>query len=640
MGGFNYTDYYVSWDPISQSKTFEEMANGDGTYTIPVDQLDTMACTRVRIQLFDDGGHLIVGKDYTVPIMIDKPTATTADNEYFHSYARKDNPQEVCKKCDVIILGTGILTKAESSAQDVPQVNNVKVYPGGKLVIPEGTSYTVNTLALRRQDESVAKADIQGALTINAAGKNTYLDLRIDPTNWHYVALPYDCDMSDIVFTDGTAAVQNTDFFVKWYDGAERAASLSGGWKHVTSGVMKKGQGYIVGLAGSGNVKRELRFPMLNTVITEETTDKTVTGVYGHGCTNDELRPNHKGWNLIGHPYMVDYKLDFGDKLRTGELVPDPDEDGKWKINEGTEGLRYIVCPRNNGKSEYEQKPLASLGNDVMMPFTAYFVQIGGTDPTAEQAIEFHTSKRQSIIRRAPAEYEEDNHPVWCAVMLTNDKGEQDVTTLLVSDQFTTDYDMMDDLVKMRGTKYSSYTKPVIASRNDAGEMAFNALPDNSAKAGVPLNFYAAAQGQYTLALDGSYSLDEITDVQLFDSELSTWHNLMTENYTFNAQKGDNTTRFTLYVTVERKQPQTPTEAENIKDKLTLSTMDKTLLLSGLREDATIYVYDMSGKLIASDRHTSSGDKGVWRTTVSTQGVYFVRVMIGNEQQTLNTIVY
>jgi hypothetical protein len=201
----------------------------------------------------------------------------------------------------------------------------------------------------------------------------------------------------------------------------------------------------------------------------------------------------------------------------------------------------------------------------------------------------------------------------------------------------------MDDLVKMRGTYYQYAqitTKPVLASRNDEGEMAFNALPDSTARLGIPLNFFAAAQGQYTIALDGRYSLEEVKEVQLYDSELNNWHNLMTGDYSFTAKKGNNTTRFTLYVTVERQQPQTPTDVDNIYGNLTLTTLDKTLILSGLHEDAEIYVYDMSGKLIAADLHDANGDNSVWRTTVSTQGVYFVRVMTGNEPQTLNTIVY
>lgn len=133
-----------------------------------------------------------------------------------------------------------------------------------------------------------------------------------------------------------------------------------------------------------------------------------------------------------------------------------------------------------------------------MPPFTSYFVQIGGTDPAEPQVVGFHASQvgasPSPIVRRQRSEYEdvEDTHPVWCAIDLTNPQGETDKTTVLVSNDFTDDYDMMNDMVKMRGSYYSYYTRPVLASRNNEGEMAFNALPDASALSGIPLSFFAA----------------------------------------------------------------------------------------------------------------------------------------------------
>ena len=78
---------------------------------------------------------------------------------------------------------------------------------------------------------------------------------------------------------------------------------------------------------------------------------------------------------------------------------------------------------------------------------------------------------------------------------MTAPNAEKDNTTLLISNDFTDDYDMMDDLVKMRGDYYQYFDLPVLASLNNAGEMAFNALPDVSAEAGVPLVYVASQAG-------------------------------------------------------------------------------------------------------------------------------------------------
>ncbi len=653
IANMNYNEYYIDWTNINAGTELDQFTHNPETkeYTITIDNMRQHACLNLRFQLVQ-GEEVLTEASQQVPIVV---TGNVDTNDDLFSALVVDktsgNPsyshsKDRCKTCDVVVLGTATLTKGpDTDPKDVPEIGNLKVYPGGKLIVPDETNYTVNSLALRRQEDNLSIADIKGGLTIGTAN-STFLDIRIDPTNWHYFTLPYDCNVSDIRFVndDVTIPVIGTDFLISAYDGEHRAATQATSWRDLTStDVLYKGVGYIIGLPGSGKVQREFRFPMSNDVIAEEkASEGKQTGIFhawGGDKSDTELRPNHKGWNLIGNPYLTYYETKLQDPLPTGELIHDPDEDpwlGHYVRN--TDGVRYIVVPVDNGWSEYEQ---VAIFNYHMAPFTSYFVQLGG-DPAADLTItyEYGQSGKMNIIRRQPAEYEEDNHEVWFGITLANEKAEQDETALLISDKFTDDYDIMNDLVKMRGTYYKYYTKPVLASRNAADELAFNALPDNSAKAGVPLNFYAASQGQYTIALDGRYSLEEIKDAQLFDSELNTWHNLMAGDYGFTAKKGDNTTRFMLYVTVERKQPQVPTEINNISGKLTLTTADRTLILSGLREDADIYVYDMSGKLIAADRHFANGDNSVWRTTVSTQGVYFVRVKTGTEQQTLNTIVY
>ena len=199
---------------------------------------------------------------------------------------------------------------------------------------------------------------------------------------------------------------------------------------------------------------------------------------------------------------------------------------------------------------------------------------------------------------------------------------------------------MMNDLAKQRGDYYTYYNKPVLASRNNEGEMAFNALPDESASTvGVPLNFYAAQAGTYTIATDNRFNLEEVKSAMLHDATNNTYTDLLTQNYEFTASKGNNTDRFTLYVRVERKKaPEVATGTDNILEngKLSLIAIDRTLVLSGLDEAADIYVYDMSGKLIKGERNAS---EGVWRANVSAQGVYFVRVNSQSGQQTLRTIV-
>jgi hypothetical protein len=656
LGIFNYSEYYKEWNTILPGVILDDNVRDPEakTYEIEIPNLAKYSCLNLKFQLTDkdDVSHVYTEQEVQVPILV-KDEHTTVD-QIFNSIVKTDGGDPLydesiqrCQTCDVVVLGGGLLTKAtDGTTHDAPEIGNLKVYPGGKVVVPEGTTYTVNSLALRRQEDALSLAQVEGTLSIKQPN-STFLDIRIDPSNWHYFTLPYDVNVSDIKFVDGTPAAIGTDFRIGTYDGEHRAATQSASWVYLNSeDVLKAGLGYIIGLPGSGKVQRELRFPMANEVITAEKTDKVIAGFHAWGGdkSDEELRPNHKGWNLIGAPYLTYYETELTTPLPTGKLVEDTSEDpwqGHYVRND--DGLRYIVVPQDNGWSEYKQVAIA---NYHMAPFTSYFVQIGGSDPAADQTISYTASQagKLSIVRRAVQEDVEDNHEVWFGVELVNADGLKDETALLISDKFTNDYDIMDDLVKMRGQYYQYAqitTKPVLASRNLKGEMAFNALPDSTAAAGVPLNFFAAKDGDYRFTISGNYPLDEVKSAYLYDNDNATqkWHNLMESDYTFTTKRGDNTTRFMLAVTVERKQPEITTALDNMSSKLTLTTINRMLVLSGLTSESDIYVYDVSGKLLSTGQYNASAS-GVFRTTVENAGVYFVRVCSKDGQQTLQTIVY
>lgn len=668
VGKFDYNKYYREYTQIGEDKYLSNFDRAeDGTYTLSIDNMRQYACLNLKFQLteHDNKANVLTEQIVQVPIVV--KDARTSDDELFNTIIKSDEPPydpmitqsiERCKTCNVVVLSTGTLTKAaDGTTHDVAELRDVKVYPGGKLIVPEGTHYVINSLSLRRQEDEIASAKIDAGLSSDPSdvsnkglyireSNGVYLDVRIDPSNWHYFTLPYDCRVGDIRFSDGTPAKVNNDYLISWYDGAYRAEHKDGGWTDITEEdyVLKKGLGYIVALPGEGLIKRELRFPMANEVISAELANKEVGGLYAYGGdkTDEELRPNHKGWNMIGNPYLYDYTTDIvKSPLATGELIHDQSSpwNGQWVR---TGDARYIVEPIDNGWTGYRQTTISNL-----KPFTSYFIQIGTTtdgkdNPETERNITFTKTSKASIARRnmPAAEAEEPMYPVWYGIEMTAPNAEKDNTTLLISDEFTDGYDMMDDLIKMRGSYYQYYPYPVLASRNNEGEMAFNALPDSSASViGVPLNYYAAQAGTYTIRTDSRFDLEEVKSAMLYDATTNQYNDLLAGDYSFTTAKGDNTNRFKLFVRVERKKaPDVATGTDNILEngKLSLIAIDRTLVLSGLDEAADIYVYDMSGKLIKGERNAS---EGVWRANVSAQGVYFVRVNSQSGQQTLRTIV-
>lgn len=344
---------------------------------------------------------------------------------------------------------------------------------------------------------------------------------------------------------------------------------------------------------------------------------------------------------MIGNPFLTYYNATGIDSpLQMGTLekeIVDGRWTGKWNLNT-TGNIRYLVEPVDNGWSEYRQVAITTIDN--LEPFTCYFVQVGGNDPQQPQGIDFATSniQRASIVAKANNS-DEYNEPIWFGITMSNANGEADNTALLISNDFTTDYDVMDDLIKMRGAYYQYYSKPVVATRNDYGEMAFNALPDDDAASGVPVNYFAAANGQYTIAVDDRYDISRIEEATLFDADNSQWHNLLLSDYTFSSTRQDNKSRLSLFVKV-RRTPQIATDTERLGDDqwthVRLISQQGILTIRGVTMGTCVWVYSADGKLAYHNTHAA--DNATITLSLPT-GVYYIRLANELTATTLKTIV-
>ena len=673
VGTFDYSDYYTKYVPMGSEQVFDENArNADGTVTIPITDLYKHACSNIRVKLTNSNSDVLTDREYKVPIMIttDQETAYTDENKNQNAfYALQQNlatkevdgeghviathplsleeVREICKTCDVVVRDNATLTKVtDGTTNDHPQVHNVYVYEGASIVIPDGVdhNYTINGLSLRRKGDVVASAQVQGTgKFVLPADEPVCLDLRVDANNWHWFTLPYDCDIADVTWIDGTPAKYNTDWFLMYYDGESRAASTNphdNHWKVYSGTTIEAGKGYIVGITGDlahPDYTFELRFPMAQEVLTAEQTDKTVP-VNAWGVQSDNT-PNNLGWNLVGNPYLNYYKTaDEYSPLAGLPLIHYIDTDpvtGEWNY-ENSGSVPYVVTPIDGGWYEYQQE-LASEVN--MMPFTAYFVQVGDSNKHVNgQALDasFLASNRgkKSIVRRAPREVEEIEEPIIVRVELTNSKGESDKTSLVIDDRFTNEYEMNGDFFKWFGDYYNYYTKPVLYTIGaDQGKRAFNALNEELAKQPIPMGMYAAQAGNYTFSLNQQFDLSRVEEVWLYDATQSTYTNLMQSDYTFSTSKVNGAGRFSLSVKLA---PKVATSIDNVTaDKVWATTHTKQVIVNGLENGMHLWLYDATGKLLYNEptsnyQHTYS---------VPQTGTYFVSVMKGNAKQTIKVVV-
>lgn len=597
VGSYDYNEYYAKYDTITKDLSLDDKRQPDGTYYIHITGLSEKSCTNLRITVKDASDKTINGT-WKVPIFVTNDGGALSDGNVATTDVVFTKEGEDCAQCDVVIMRNANLSVATGGKNTV---RNVEVYHSGQLNIPADQSFNIQRLIMRSKEDTVPRADMRGALNQN---ETTFaFDKRIKAGRWYKIALPYRCKISDVTFRNGELAHYNTDWYLQTYDGDNRANGIqTGNWHIYTGEYMEPGVGYNLaideGILDEGNHYAELRFPM--TANAEFAENATVpVGVNAWGANNsrtkggDPVTPNHLGWNMIGNPYMLDYTTgSVTTPLTIGKLEPDGIT---WTLNNN--GLRYVVALKST-RDSYEQIAIGA-GKKEMEPFMAYFVQIDGS--TDREALNITFAKGQqhgrSIVRRNRAQYEEeDNTPVWCAVNITNPLNEKDETTLLISDDFTEDYDMMNDFTKMRGDKYKEYSKPVLASRNTTGDMAFNAVPDSTAAKGVPLTFYTNQAGQFTFRMDFTYGLDKIQRVEIYDDNDKQWHSLMNgDEYSFYSDHlGDNTDRFRMRVVVDRKAPHITTDLEPTESE---NSAPSKLLING-----HVYIfrggriYDITGK--------------------------------------------
>lgn len=670
VGTFDYSDYYTKYVPMDGgTSTFDENdRNPDGTVTISILDLYKRACSNIRVKLTNSNGDVLTDREYKVPIMITSTQGTNgqtfldlqqnlatkevdAEGNVIRTYPLTlDEVREICKTCDVVIRDNATLTKVtDGTENDHPQVNNVMIYEGASLEIPSGAdyNYTINSLSLRRKGDIVASAKVEegGKLHLPAsATAPIYLDMRVDANNWHWFTLPYNCNIADVTWVDGTPAQYNKDWFIMFYDGNSRANEQSiyeNHWKVYNGTTIEAGKGYIVGIQGDithPDYTFELRFPMTTDVLTNEHIDKTVA-VNAWGVDMD-ITPNKKGWNLVGNPYLDYYKTSENISFKGLSLIKYGSIDSVTgdRLYDDSGNIPFLVSPVDGGWYEYKQE----LASEVEMnPFTAYFVQVG--DPANENhtdGMELHAEfvsdnrGRMSLIRRAPQEVDGEQDPVIVRVEVANAKGESDKTTLIIDDRFTNEYEMNADFFKWFGDYYRRYTKPVLYSMGaDQGKRAFNALSEQLAAQPVALGMFAAQAGDYTFSLTRKRcDLSSVEEVWLYDATTATYTNLMQQDYTFTTAKTEGEGRFYLSVKMKQK---TPTAVENVNGNLSLVAHQQTLVLSGLPAEAQVWVYDATGKLLHSE-HTTAYQRIY---PVQQAGVYFVSVKGQGDAQTLSTIV-
>lgn len=631
VADFNYNDYYVTYEPVGSLEELPGKRNPDGTFTIDIPRLDTMACNNFRVLLKKDGA-VVASKEQKIPIIV-YANANTENSTYFGGKLTN----EICKTCDVVVRDKAKLTH---TATGVSEFRDMYVYAGSKLEIPVGTAMTLGSVYMFALNDSVSYAIVNntdGATTPAITIDNVVHIKRIDGHYWYPFSLPYDCKIADIRQINGLPlGAYDTDWGIKYYDGQRRQqegnSATQGGvsqyWRMMpANGTLEAHKGYIIALFyPDESLMKSICFTPEGSSAYTENADSKTTHIT-NWPDNLSAEPRHRGWNFVGSPYI---SL-FGSNNNTlGEGLYNTNVKMGYTDAFGTQTDKdhiYVSIPNGGNGRTYTQ----ALASGVpIRPFSAYFVQ--AIDPTngKSNTLNLTYSKGpRSLPKWAPARTAKTDALILTELDIANGTL-GDNTGVLVSNVYSAEYEIGDDLTKM----YAAAQKPqlyTIDAHND--KMAYQALPDVLAHA-IPLGIYVPQAGNYTLSLNRYVSRLEAAEAVYLLHNGAVVANLLLSDYTVSASAKGTISGYSLDI---RRAPEVVTDiVPAAGDAPYIIARDGVLAIANLPADAVVQVYDVLGhRLLQADTPAA----GTLQVPVPQTGVYTVVITTADGQQVLKTLL-
>jgi hypothetical protein len=495
-----------------------------------------------------------------------------------------------CSTCDVAVSDGTLTVNVDKT------LNNVTLEPNSQLKLSNKT-LSVNNLIIKADKISSANISVTNAMSVTG---NVHLYKTLDNTKWYFISFPSDVAINDITQISGTETlgVLGTNWWIKYYDGESRIQNLGtqSNWKFMNVGeTLVANKGYIITLATSLTGDYVLSFPLnKNLVTTAESTitDRTVAvEVWGEGLIDNKntagntVADNHKGWNLVGIPYLSKF------------------------AGNGVGNVTYLTLPKSTGIG-YDQSLKAEVGRDIN-PFEAFFIQASTATTTSN--LSFATSSRQLVRSVVDTDLADRIQLNFTSISGT------DKTNLIISEEHTPAYEINKDLEKWITTGTDN---PQVYSLLDSVKYAYNALPLNSLQ-NLPLGFYTKTGGSTTISIKESQAVS-LSKLILKDNITSASTDLLCSNYSFIASEGTDNSRFVL----SAQRISTEINATEYETGFpTLVIRNRNLFINNLHERTWVRVFDATGRLIFNQINPNSS----MEIKLQTQGMYTVQFEFGNK---------
>lgn len=345
--------------------------------------------------------------------------------------------------------------------------------------------------------------------------ENVTLNLYNFRGRWQFVTFPFDVKVSDIV-----PESENTSWVIRGHSGAMRAAGKNDSvWVNLKADdVLEAGKGYIMHCYNPDNELVKFRVSPLTTTVNRQL-------LFASGDRTLSLEENlsefehNRSWNLIGNPYPSFYDTRF------------MEFDAPFMVWNSYAQNYYAYNPADDAY--------------ILSPGEALFVQ----RPVDQKDITFLKDGRQidqyarTLIDETTQARARGKEGVQRSVFNLTLSGENtsDRTRVVLNDEASMTYEMNKDAAKFASTVP---TVAQIYSWNGESRYAINERPTGSGI--VNLGVHCGTMGTYTIALANAVDGQVILEDKLM--------NISTEitadkGYSFEAEAGDDDSRFVLHIT-------------------------------------------------------------------------------------------
>ncbi len=487
--------------------------------------------------------------------------------------------------CEAIVTDGATLT-----CDAARTVASMRVEDGAKLVVDNATLAITGTFTAHSQN------DVQPQILTKGTGAITYDTFQflkcIPADRYYFFSLPFECATSSVTVDDGVAAKYNTDWNIRYYDGAGFAANPSNKsfWLVDNTGKIQPNQGYTIGVAtAQPGQYRELAFTTSTAVDFSLATSKTIA-VAANGATGTEGE-KYKGWSFVMNPYTSNINGTNDNLVISSNAVA------------------YVTIPDPGQNKTYTSKRFSSAGD--LPPFFGFFVQV------AEAGNVVFTpgtpAPKEAPARRANGT-EIIAEPLFVGVRLSNGV-KADETSLVIGEQFTEAYEIGSDLMKMIG--YAD--KPQLYTFDAETKYAFHSLNETAATAIHPLGVYLPAESEYTFSLMPIEGEREVQAVYLYDYETNACVDLMQEDYTFTSGTLNSEKRFALSPQLAPKAT-TAIDLNTAADLTVWQSGALQVCIEGATAGDRVRIFDIQGRLVSEWTATETSSVG----NVPASGMYVV----------------